>query len=135
MSDPKKGSKESEDPMLKLAAMIKSLENKIQQSEVRTATKINSKIDGLVESLTKRMDRTEAELVTLNVNLAQAQSDIEDMREMASGSLWRRRSRLTKSRSGAGRGQGDRCALIFTSPPTHPRHGLEKRDTGWLEDN
>ena len=85
MSDPKKGSKESEDPMLKLAAMIKSLENKIQQSEVRTATKIDSKIDGLVESLTKRMDRTEAELVTLNVNLAQAQSDIEDMREMASG--------------------------------------------------
>lgn len=84
MSETKKAPSKEEDPLSKLAKAIKSLEEKVTQSEVRTASKIDKKIDGLAATLGARLDKTEAGLLILNVNLAQAQSDIEDVREMAS---------------------------------------------------
>ena len=85
MNEGKKSTtKDAEDPLAKLARMIKGLEDKIQESEVRTATKIESKIDSLAATMGARLDKTEEQLVTLNVNMAQAQADIEDVRELAS---------------------------------------------------
>ena len=69
--------KEDDDTFAKLAKMMKGIENKIEQSEVRMATKIDAKIDGLADSLGARMEKTEKALVD-------AQREISDLKMAAS---------------------------------------------------
>ena len=59
--------KEEEDSFTKLAKVMKSIESKIEQSEVRMATKIETKIDSLATNLSARLEKTEQALAKTHV--------------------------------------------------------------------
>ena len=82
--------KDDDDSLAKIAKMIKGLESKIEQSETRTALKIDNKIDGLAASLGGRMDKVEAEVTTLAESLAAAKSDLDTVAERTNDQNLRR---------------------------------------------
>ena len=82
MADGKK--KDEDDSLAKIAKMIKGLENKIEQSETRTALKIDSKIDGLAASLGGRLDNVEAEVSSITDSVAIVRTDLDGVMERTS---------------------------------------------------
>ena len=66
-----------EDPFAKLAKMIKGLENKIDQSEVRMSTKIDGSMEDLAAKLETRIARTETAV-------SHVQKEITEIRTVAS---------------------------------------------------
>ena len=86
----KKTTKDADDPFAKLARLIKGLEDKIQQSEVRMSTKIETKIDNIASNLGERIGRTEAQVTALGTDIARTQADVALLREGAGPEAVRR---------------------------------------------
>ena len=68
--------KDDEDPFAKLAKMMKSIESKIEQAEVRMTTKIDGKIDSLAADVCERLNRTEQ-------TVAELQGELGEVRKVA----------------------------------------------------
>ena len=87
MGDSKKTTgkdKDEEDPFNKLAKLIKGLEGRIEQSETRTAIKIDNKIDGLGDALGGRLDKVERDVTSLAASVSTVSSDLEDVKARTS---------------------------------------------------
>ena len=67
----KAGGKDDEDMFTKLAKMMKGIENKIEQSEVRMAAKLDTKIDSMTKALEERMQKTEQAVANTQAELSE----------------------------------------------------------------
>ena len=132
------GRSDDEDPFAKLAKMMKSIESKIEQSEVRMATKIDSKIDSLASTLGARIERTEQELAKTREEMREikAVASEENISRMVSMAVEAQRpaeaSREPGRRPRAFRTTADRDAPDFSSTPVGRGVDREAREERYL---